>query len=182
VRKFAKDHGIDLAQIRGSGEGGIVTRGDVEAYAAGGGAASAVNGDSAGYLAPAFAATGGRETRIPIKGVRKVSAQAMVTSAFTAPHVTEFITVDVTNTMSLVDRLRTDREFRDVKVSPLLVVAKALIIACRRHPGINATWDEVAQEIVVKHYVNLGIAAGDSPRADGAQYQGCGPDVASAAG
>ena len=159
VRKFAKDHGIDLAQIRGSGEGGIVTRGDVEAYAAGGGAASAVNGDSAGYLAPAFAATGGRETRIPIKGVRKVSAQAMVTSAFTAPHVTEFITVDVTNTMSLVDRLRTDREFRDVKGSPLLVVAKALIIACRRHPGINATWDEVAQEIVVKHYVNLGIAA-----------------------
>ena len=159
VRKFAKDHGIDLAQILGSGEGGIVTRSDVEAYAAGGGAASATNGDSAGYLAPAFAATGERETRIPIKGVRKVSAQAMVTSAFTAPHVTEFITVDVTNTMSLVDRLRTDREFRDVKVSPLLVVAKALIIACRRHPGINATWDEVAQEIVVKYYVNLGIAA-----------------------
>jgi pyruvate dehydrogenase E2 component (dihydrolipoamide acetyltransferase) len=83
----------------------------------------------------------------------------MVISAFTAPHVTEFITVDVTNTMNLVDRLRTDREFRDVKVSPLLVVAKALIIACRRHPGINATWDEIAQEIVVKHYVNLGIAA-----------------------
>jgi pyruvate dehydrogenase E2 component (dihydrolipoamide acetyltransferase) len=91
--------------------------------------------------------------------VRKVSAQAMVTSAFTAPHVTEFITVDVTKTMSLVDRLRTDREFREVKVSPLLVVAKALVIACRRHPGINATWDEAAQEIVVKHYVNLGIAA-----------------------
>jgi pyruvate dehydrogenase E2 component (dihydrolipoamide acetyltransferase) len=83
----------------------------------------------------------------------------MVTSAFTAPHVTEFITVDVTKTMSLVDRLRTDREFREVKVSPLLVVAKALVIACRRHPGINATWDEAAQEIVVKHYVNLGIAA-----------------------
>jgi 2-oxoisovalerate dehydrogenase E2 component (dihydrolipoyl transacylase) len=159
VRKFAKDRGIDLAQILGSGQGGIVTRADVEAYAAGGDSASATDGDSPGYLAPAFAATGERETRLPIKGVRKVSAQAMVTSAFTAPHVTEFITVDVTDTMRLVDRLRADREFRDVKVSPLLVVAKALIIASRRHPGINATWDQEAQEIVVKHYVNLGIAA-----------------------
>jgi len=160
VRKFAKDRGIDLAQILGSGEGGIVTRADVEAYATGGGIAGAANSaGSARYVAPVFAATGERETRTPIKGVRKVSAQAMVTSAFTAPHVTEFVTVDVTSTMSLVDRLRTDREFRDVKVSPLLVVAKALIIASRRHPGINATWDEVAQEIVVKHYVNLGIAA-----------------------
>jgi len=159
VRKFAKDLGIDLAQVTGSGEGGIVTRADVQAYAAGGGAAAGNGAASSGYLAPEFASTGERETRIPIKGVRKVTAQAMVTSAFTAPHVTEFITVDVTRTMKLVDRLREDREFRDVKVSPLLVVAKALIIASRRHPGINATWDEAAQEIVVKNYVNLGIAA-----------------------
>jgi pyruvate dehydrogenase E2 component (dihydrolipoamide acetyltransferase) len=106
-----------------------------------------------------FAATGERETRIPIRGVRKMTAAAMVGSAFTAPHVTEFITVDVTRTMRLVDRLKVDREFRDVKVSPLLVVAKALVIASRRNPGINATWDEAAQEIVVKSYVNLGIAA-----------------------
>jgi pyruvate dehydrogenase E2 component (dihydrolipoamide acetyltransferase) len=159
VRKFARDQGIDLAQILGSGEGGIVTRADVEAYAARGGADAANGAGPAGYAAPVVVAAGERETRIPIKGVRKVSAQAMVTSAFTAPHVTEFITVDVSNTMSLVDRLRTDREFRDVKVSPLLVVAKALIIASGRHPGINATWDEAAQEIVVKNYVNLGIAA-----------------------
>jgi 2-oxoisovalerate dehydrogenase E2 component (dihydrolipoyl transacylase) len=164
VRKFAKDHGIDLSQVAGSGDGGIVTRADVEAHAAGIGAAAA-NGagspaaGSSAYAAPVFAATGERETRIPIKGVRKVTAAAMVASAFTAPHVTEFITVDVTRTMKLVDRLRDDREFRDVKVSPLLVVAKALIIAGRRHPGINATWDEAAQEIVVKNYVNLGIAA-----------------------
>src|SRR6185295_11857186 len=99
--------------------------------------------------------TGEREMRIPIKGVRKVTAQAMVGSAFTAPHVTEFITLDVTRTMRLVERLRADREFRDVKVSPLLPVARALLIAIRRHPGINATWDEAAQEIVVKSYVNL---------------------------
>jgi len=174
VRKFAKDLGIDLSQVTGSGEGGIVTRGDVEVYAAGGGTAvTGLNGlsdvvsnetgssaaGSSEYVAPVFAVIGERETRIPIKGVRKVTAQAMVASAFTAPHVTEFITVDVTRTMKLVDRLRGDREFRDVKVSPLLVVAKALIIASRRNPGINATWDEAAQEIVVKNYVNLGIAA-----------------------
>ena len=161
VRKLAKDRGIDLSQVAGSGEGGIVTRADIEAHAVGGGtAASPVSGAGAtAYSAPVFAATGEREMRIPIKGVRKMTAQAMVGSAFTAPHVTEFITVDVTRTMRLVDRLRTDRDFRDVKVSPLLVVAKALIIASRRNPGINATWDESAQEIVVKNYVNLGIAA-----------------------
>jgi 2-oxoisovalerate dehydrogenase E2 component (dihydrolipoyl transacylase) len=169
VRKLAKDRGVDLSQVTGSGEGGIVTRADLEAYATGGSrtgqAATAAAGSadsgagSAAYIAPVFAASGEREVRIPIKGVRKMTAQAMVGSAFTAPHVTEFITVDVTRTMRLVERLRTDPEFRDVKVSPLLVVAKALIIASRRNPGINATWDEAAQEIVVKNYVNLGIAA-----------------------
>jgi 2-oxoisovalerate dehydrogenase E2 component (dihydrolipoyl transacylase) len=164
VRKFAKDHGIDLSLVAGSGAGGIVTRADVEAYQAGGGAAlvdmtDSTSTGSTAYSAPVFAAAGERETRIPIKGVRKVTAAAMVGSAFTAPHVTEFITVDVSRTMKLVDRLREDREFRDVKVSPLLIVAKALVIASRRNPGINATWDEAAQEIVVKNYVNLGIAA-----------------------
>jgi pyruvate dehydrogenase E2 component (dihydrolipoamide acetyltransferase) len=88
-----------------------------------------------------------------------MTAQAMVASAFTAPHVTEWVTVDVTRTMELVDRLRTNRDFAGVKVSPLLILAKALILAVRRHPGVNATWDEAAQEIVVKNYVNLGIAA-----------------------
>jgi 2-oxoisovalerate dehydrogenase E2 component (dihydrolipoyl transacylase) len=160
VRKLAKDLGVDLSQVAGSGEGGIVTRADVEAQAAEVGVAVADRGAGpAEYSPPVFATTGEREMRIPIKGVRKVTAQAMVGSAFTAPHVTEFITVDVTAMMRLVDRLRSDREFRDVKVSPLLVVAKALIIASRRNLGINATWDEVAQEIVVKNYVNLGIAA-----------------------
>ena len=88
-----------------------------------------------------------------------MTAQAMVGSAFTAPHVTEWVTVDATATMELVERLKKDREFRDVKVTPLLVLAKAICVALRRHPEVNATWDEAAHEIVVKHYVNLGIAA-----------------------
>ncbi len=151
VRKLAKDLGIDLATVSPSGEGGVVTRADVEAAASGAGSAAA---------APvARSAPGQRETRVPVKGVRKMTAQAMVSSAFTAPHVTEWVTVDVTRTMDLVERLKADREFRDVKVSPLLLVAKAMLLAARRNPDINASWDEAAQEIVVKHYVNLGIAA-----------------------
>ena len=160
VRKFAKDRGVDLSQVTGSGEDGIVSRADVEAYVADGSAAASFSGTgSSKDIAPAILGAGERERRIPIKGVRKITAQAMVASAFTAPHVTEFITVDVSDTMNLLDRLKTDPEFRDVKVSPLLIVAKALIIASGRNPGINATWDEAAQEIVVKNYVNLGIAA-----------------------
>ena len=86
-------------------------------------------------------------------------AQAMVDSAFTSPHVTEWITVDVTKTMKYVERLKEHRDFRDVKVSPLLVVARAVCLAMRRTPEVNATWDAQAQEVVFKHYVNLGIAA-----------------------
>ena len=147
VRKFAKDNGIDLAQVTPSRPDGVISRADVQSYLDGGtGSATA-------------AEPVGRETRIPVKGVRLMTAQAMVGSAFTAPHVTEFITVDVTRTMELVDRLRDDRDFREVKVTPLLVLAKALCVAIERNPQINASWDEAAQEIVLKHYVNLGIAA-----------------------
>ena len=157
VRKLAKDLGVDIATVTATGPNGTVTRADVEAAAGGSGATS---------YAPAAPATtsydvpaGRRETREPIKGVRKMMAQAMVGSAFTAPHVTEWITVDVTRTMEFVDRLKARREFRDVKVSPLLVLSRAVMLAMKRTPEINSFWDEAAQEVVHKHYVNLGIAA-----------------------
>jgi pyruvate dehydrogenase E2 component (dihydrolipoamide acetyltransferase) len=163
VRKLAKDLGVDLAAVAPTGPGGAVTEADVRAAVATEPPAAGLPGASAGvarasgaaYPAPAVE----REERIPIKGVRRLTAAAMVESAFTAPHVTEWVSVDVTATMDLVDRLRRDRGFRDLKVTPLLVLAKAMCIAVRRNPGINAVWDEAAQEIVVKHYVNLGIAA-----------------------
>jgi pyruvate dehydrogenase E2 component (dihydrolipoamide acetyltransferase) len=158
VRKLAKDLGIDLASVPASGPGGVVTREDVQAHASGTTSELADATPAASSTAVPHA-PGERETRVPIKGVRKMTAQAMVGSAFTAPHVTEFVTIDATRTMKLVERLRSDREFRDVKVSPLLVVAKAMLIAAKRNPQINAAWDEANQEIVVKHYVNLGIAA-----------------------
>jgi pyruvate dehydrogenase E2 component (dihydrolipoamide acetyltransferase) len=161
VRKLAKDLGIDLGQVAGSGPGGIISRADVESHTAGapvGAPAQPASHVTAGRVAAA-PRSGERETRTPIKGVRKMTAQAMVGSAFTAPHVTEWVTIDASATMELVERLKKDREFKDVKVTPLLVLAKAICVALRRHPEVNATWDEAAQEIVVKHYVNLGIAA-----------------------
>ncbi|MEV0282697.1 dihydrolipoamide acetyltransferase family protein [Kribbella sp. NPDC050820] len=156
VRKLAKDLGIDLAAVTATGAGGIITRADVEAYASGAQAAEPVVAPVV-EAAPVVSAQG--DTRVPIKGVQKVMAQAMVASAFTAPHVTEWITVDVSETMALVERLKGDKAFRDLKVSPLLVVAKAVVLAARRTPIVNAAWDEQAQEIVYKGSMNLGIAA-----------------------
>ena len=161
VRKLARDLGVDLGSVTPSGAGGIVTREDVEA-AAGAGFRGAAAGIATRAASPAGSATGERELverREPIKGVRKMMGQAMVQSAFTIPHVTEWITVDVTRTMKLVDRLRGDRDFRDVKVSPLLVLARAVCLAMRRTPEVNARWDDGAQEIVYSGSVNLGIAA-----------------------
>ncbi len=94
-----------------------------------------------------------------MRGVRKHTAAAVVASAFTAPHVTEFLQIDMTATMDATDRLRGLPEFADLRVSPLLLVAKALLLAVARHPMINSSWDQPAQEIVLKRYVNLGIAA-----------------------
>lgn len=161
VRKLARELGVDLDAIAATGPGGIVTREDVLAHAAQAEARTLAtySGDDSPWLASGTVSADGRQTRVPVKSVRKRTAEAMVTSAFTAPHVTVFHTVDVTRTMKLVERLRADREFSDVRVTPLLIAAKALLLAVRRHPEINAAWDEAAQEIVYKHYVNLGIAA-----------------------
>jgi 2-oxoisovalerate dehydrogenase E2 component (dihydrolipoyl transacylase) len=157
VRKYAKDQGVDLSTVTGSGNGGVITRADVDAAVSRAGA-------SGGTVLPGGFDTEsplweGREQRIPIKGVRKHTAAAMVASAFTAPHVTEFLTVDVTRTMKLRARLAARPELAGVRVSPLLMVAKAVLLAVGRHPMVNSSWDEAAQEIVVKDYVNLGIAA-----------------------
>ena len=163
VRKLAKDLGVDLGSVSGTGTGGVITREDVERAAAGEGAEPAP-AQAAGVSAAEVAAQpppepGATETRIPIKGVRKATAQAMVESAFTAPHVSVATTCDVSATMELVERLRQRREFRDIKVSPLLIVAKAVLLALGRNPELNSAWDEVAGEVVIKHSVNLGIAA-----------------------
>ena len=143
VRKLAKDLGVDLRSLARPGE--VITREDVQR------AASAAEKPAA----PVF--TGERERRVPVKGVRKATAQAMVDSAFTAPHVTEFLTVDVTPMMELRAKLKTHPAFRDVKITPLTFAAKAVCLAVKRTPDVNATW--AGEEIVYKEYVHLGIAA-----------------------
>lgn len=145
VRKLAKSLGVELSEVAATGPGGTISRADVES--------------AADIVTAAPAGRGARETRVPIKGVRKHTAAAMASSAFTAPHVTEFITVDVSAMMELRDRIANRLEFRGVKVSPLLFVARAVILAAKRTPEVNSVWDEAAGEIVQKHYVNLGIAA-----------------------
>ncbi|MBK3562292.1 dihydrolipoamide acetyltransferase family protein [Streptomyces sp. MBT62] len=151
VRKLAKDLGVDLTTVTPTGPGGTITREDVRE------AAARATAETPPLPAPDTARPA--ETRIPIRGVRKHTAAAMVASAFTAPHVTEFITVDVTATMRLRELVVGRREFRDLRVTPLLFFARALVIALAKTPEANSSWDEAAQEIVLKHYVNLGVAA-----------------------
>jgi 2-oxoisovalerate dehydrogenase E2 component (dihydrolipoyl transacylase) len=163
VRKLAKDLGVDLAALAGTGPAGSITREDVQRAAAAPATTTPPTAASAAISAPAArdgrGVPGMREERIPIRGVRKHTAAAVAASAFSAPHVTEFLQVDATATVEAVEALRGLPEFGGLRVSPLLLVARALLTAVRRHPMINSTWDEQAQEIVVKHYVNLGIAA-----------------------
>jgi 2-oxoisovalerate dehydrogenase E2 component (dihydrolipoyl transacylase) len=159
VRKLAKDLGIDLRAVPASGLDGTISRADVEAFAA---LATTPEAELAAeaMAAPAPATrAGASETRIPVRGVRRATAQAVTQSAFTAPHVTEWVSVDATATMELLTKLKERRDLAGTKLSPLVVVAKACLLAIRRTPEFNATWDEAAGEIVLKHDVNLGIAA-----------------------
>ncbi len=172
VRKLARDLGVELSELSGTGPQGSITRDDIQ-HALEGRArvrsAEMSNGKAASGAAAAQPTDSGpdrparpgvsREERIPVRGVRKHTAEAVVTSAFTAPHVTEFLEVDVTQTTEALRRVRALPEFAGVRVSPLLFVARALLVAVARHPMINSAWDDGAQEIVVRNYVNLGIAA-----------------------
>lgn len=163
VRAYAKRLGVDLVLVAASIGDRVITRDDIDAYAERVGDRGAVS-DAASPAAgvPRDASTlqaSSRETRIPIRGVRKHTAAAMVESAFTAPHVTIFHTVDVTTTMDLLASFRDDRALAEYRIGPLAVVAKAVCLALGRTPGLNSHWDETSQEIVQYHYVDLGIAA-----------------------
>lgn len=148
IRKLAKDLGVDLATVTATGLAGEITRDDVIRQAS---QASVFRN----IQTPEWGTE--REERIPVKGVRKAIATAMVQSAFSAPHVSIFTDVDATRTMEFVKRLKNSPDFAGVRVSPLLIMAKALIWAVRRNPTVNSSWTD--KEIVVHHYVNLGIAA-----------------------
>ncbi|MFN3950375.1 dihydrolipoamide acetyltransferase family protein [Microbacterium sp.] len=178
IRKLARDLGVDLAAVTPSGAAGEVTRDDVVKHAE---QASvfrnietpewgAVREETIAVAAPAAPApvastpappADAREESIPVRGVRKATANAMTSSAYSAPHVSVWVDVDASRTMELVKRLKASPDFADVKISPLLIMARAVIWALRRTPMINAAWvdTEDGAQISVRHYVNLGIAA-----------------------
>jgi 2-oxoisovalerate dehydrogenase E2 component (dihydrolipoyl transacylase) len=148
IRKLAKDLGVDLATVTATGAAGEVVREDVIRHA---GQATVFKN----IETPKWPEN--REDRIPVKGVRKAIAQAMVKSMFSAPHVSVFVDVDATRTMDFVKRLKASPDFAGIKVSPLLVMVKAMIWAVQRNPTVNSTWTD--DEIIVHHFVNLGVAA-----------------------
>ncbi|GAA1664265.1 dihydrolipoamide acetyltransferase component of pyruvate dehydrogenase complex [Citricoccus zhacaiensis] len=164
VRKLARDLGVNIALLAGSGAGGVVTREDVAAAADGARPASA---SPSGTDTLTEAAAGGvrtlggrpRTEEEPIRSVRKATAAAMTSSAFTAPHVTEFLTVDVTESVELLQEVRQRRDFRELKLTPLTLVARAACLALERTPELNARWDGDGGRIIRQNYVNLGIAA-----------------------
>lgn len=148
IRKLAKDLGVDLSLVVATGPIGDITRDDVIRQA------SQVS-VFRNIQTPEWGDE--REEIIPVKGVRKAIAKAMVGSAFSAPHVSVFVDLDATRTMEFVKRLKNSPDFAGIRVSPLLIAAKAVIWAVRRNPTVNSTWTD--KEISVHHYVNLGIAA-----------------------
>lgn len=160
VRKLAKELGVDLALVPASGPTGLISRVDVETFAH----RATVPVETVETVVPAEAAPGNpaapqRVTRTPIRGVRKHTAEAMVHSAFTAPHVTTFLSVDVTATSELIASLRADRSLEGHRIGVMAVAAKAVCLALMANPSLNSRWDAASAEIVQYHYVNLGIAA-----------------------
>ncbi|WP_138751173.1 dihydrolipoamide acetyltransferase family protein [Paenibacillus sinopodophylli] len=174
VRKFAREQGVDLTQVGGTGKNGRITRDDVTGF---GGAPAAVAVDAApaaeqssnaevaakgaGEAKPAHTASGTPyrpEERVPFKGIRKIIANAMSKSVYTAPHVTIMDEVDVTELVALRAKYKPYAEKKGSKLTYLPFIVKALVAACREFPILNATLDEANQEIVLRKYYNIGIA------------------------
>lgn len=175
VRKFAREQKVDISKVNGTGKGGKITREDVEAFLKGGSAPTAAAAPAAAASeapkaakteAKATAAASGNvsleEERVPFKGIRKAISNAMVKSAYTAPHVTIMDEVDVTELVAFRTRMKPIAEKKGVKVTYLPFIVKALVAASRQFPALNAMIDEEAGEIVYKKYYNIGIAT-DTP-------------------
>jgi pyruvate dehydrogenase E2 component (dihydrolipoamide acetyltransferase) len=169
VRKFAREKGVAISQVNGTGKNSRVTKDDVLAFAAGGATAPAVIAESAASEATTTTTTtaavssvvveGARvEERVPLKGIRKAIANAMVKSMYTAPHVTIMDEVDVTQLVALRKKAKPLAEQKGVKLTYLPFIVKTLVAAARQFPVLNASIDDEKNEIVYKKYYNIGIA------------------------
>ncbi|ERI07929.1 dihydrolipoamide acetyltransferase family protein [Aneurinibacillus aneurinilyticus] len=172
VRKLARERGIDIRQVQATGKNGRVTREDVEQFAQGGGKAQAAApqaeqtqqvaqtaGEQKQAPAAVQAASGGLEERKPLKGIRKAIATAMTKSMYTAPHVTIMDEVDVTKLVEMRTRFKPIAEKKEVKLTYLPFIVKAAIAGLREFPELNASIDDENNEIILKKYYNIGIAA-----------------------
>ena len=172
VRLYAKQHGVDIASLSGTGRDGLITRVDVEQALSGAPAPRArvsapITGPNTtsrfvGRDLESWSA-GPKEERIPVKGVLRSMAEAMVQSAFTQPRAAVWVRVDATRTMDLVASLKQQPNLAGVRLSPLAIIALAVCDAARHFPGINSSFDAAANEVIVRRSVNLGIAA-NTPR------------------
>ena len=174
VRKFAREKGVDLTQVGGTGKNGRITRDDVNGFGGAPAAAAdtaapaaeqqsnaAVESKGAGEAKPAQIVSGSPyrpEERVPFKGIRKIIANAMSKSVYTAPHVTIMDEVDVTELVALRSKYKPYAEKKGSKLTYLPFIVKALVAACREFPIMNATLDEASQEIVLRKFYNIGIA------------------------
>ena len=176
VRLYAKQHGVDLDTLTGTGRDGLITRDDVERALSGAPAGTVVAPlrSTAPITGPTTTsrfvgreidswATGAKEERIPVKGVLRSMSDAMVQSAFSAPHAAVWVRLDATKTVELLASLKKQSSLASLRLSPLTIVALALCDAARHYPGVNSSFDAEAAEVVVRRSVNLGIAA-DTPR------------------
>ncbi|KZE77418.1 dienelactone hydrolase [Paenibacillus elgii] len=165
VRKLAREKGVNIAEVTATGKNGRVTREDVLGFTPGGAPkaaeapAAAAPAASAAASSAAAPVSGDREEeRVPLKGIRKAIANAMVKSAYTAPHVTLMDEVDVTRLVALREKAKPVAEKKGVKLTYLPFIVKALVAAARQFPAMNAMIDEEKQEIVYKKYYHVGIA------------------------
>lgn len=171
VRKFAREQGVDLTLVTGTGKAGKISREDVEAFKKGGSAPAQAQASTASEpaketAAPAASApaaakavsVSAEEERVPFKGIRKAISNAMVKSAYTAPHVTIMDEVDVTELVAFRTRMKPMAEKKGIKVTYLPFIVKALVAASRQYPALNASIDEVNNEIVYKKHYDIGIA------------------------
>jgi pyruvate dehydrogenase E2 component (dihydrolipoamide acetyltransferase) len=161
VRQLAKQRGVDLATVTGTGPNGAITREDVERAVPN----EATTAPKSPSVATRFVGRelaswdeGEREERIAIKGLLKVMADAMTESALSAPQAALWVRVDVSATVARLASLRANPAYADLRFSPLTLVAMAVVDAARHFPGINSFFDAAANEVVVKRFMNLGIA------------------------
>ncbi|MDE3065292.1 MAG: 2-oxo acid dehydrogenase subunit E2, partial [Acidobacteriota bacterium] len=171
VRLYAKQHGVDVATLTGTGRDGLITREDVERALAGAPAAARPGrAIAAPTTTSRFAGrdlapwdSGPAEERIPVKGVLRAMAESMVQSAFSAPHAAVWMRVDATRTVDLLTSLKAHPKLQGLRMSPMTITALALCDAARHYPGLNSSFDGDANEVIVRRSVNLGIAA-DTPK------------------